>query len=98
MPDEIGRSRLKLSTQLGLFSGHIFFGTLAFIILALPAVILSMSANYLRSSAPGAEFIVFMLVGLHYLLFVLDVAVFVAYISVQVYAAAIELIRYVKSL
>jgi hypothetical protein len=56
-----------------------------------------MLANYL-SSAPGAEFIVLMLVGLHYLLFVLDVAVFLAYISVELYAATKELIRYVKSL
>jgi hypothetical protein len=38
-----------------------------------------------------------MLVGLHYLLFVLDVAVFLAYISVELYAATKELIRYVKS-
>jgi hypothetical protein len=97
MPEEIGRSPLKLSTQLGLFSGHIFFGTFALIILGLPAVSLSMLANYLRS-ASGAEFIVFMLVGLHYLLFVLDVAVFLAYISVELYAATKELIRYVKSL
>jgi hypothetical protein len=96
MPEEIGRSPLKLSTQLGLFSGHVFFGTFALIILV-PAVSLSMLANYLRS-APGAEFIVFMLVGLHYLLFVLDVAVFLAYISVELYAATKELIRYVKSL
>jgi hypothetical protein len=42
-----------LSTQLGRFSGHIFFGTFALIILGLPAVSLSMLANYLRS-APGA--------------------------------------------
>jgi hypothetical protein len=97
MPEEIGRSPLKLSTQLGLFSGHIFFGTFAFIILACPAVILSMMASYLRS-ATGVEFIVSVLVGLHYLLFGLDVVVFVAYIFVQLYAAAIELIRYVKSL
>jgi hypothetical protein len=62
MPEEIGPP-LKLSTQLGLFSGHIFFGTFALIILGLPAVSLSMLANYLHS-APGAEFIVLMLVGL----------------------------------
>jgi hypothetical protein len=95
MPEEIGRSRLK--SQLGLFAGHIFFGTFALIILALPALILSMTAVYLRT-VHGAEFIVFMLVGLHYFLFCVDVIVFVAYILVQLYAVARELIRYVKSL
>jgi hypothetical protein len=95
MPEEIGRSRLK--SQLGLFAGHIFFGTFALIILAVPALILSMMAVYL-GSIHGTEFLVFMLVGLHYFLFFVDVMVFVAYILIQLYAIARELIRYVKSL
>jgi hypothetical protein len=42
-----GAERPKLSSLIGHFVGHVFLGTVAFIALAIPAILLSIAAHYL---------------------------------------------------
>jgi hypothetical protein len=88
--------RPKLSTLVGHFVGHLCLGTVGFVTLAIPPIILSWAAYYLDETHVSAA-VIDVLLGVHYFLLGVDVLVFVAYISLSVYDAARELILYVKS-
>jgi hypothetical protein len=92
-----GSGHPKLSTLIGHFVGHVALGTLGFIALAIPAVLLSMAAHYLTETG-ASVFVIDVLLGIHYFLLVVDTVMFTAYISVTIYDAARELTRYVKGL
>jgi hypothetical protein len=92
-----GAGRPKLSSLIGHFVGHVFLGTVAFVALAIPAVLLSIAAHYL-SEIPVSVLVINILLGLHYFLLVIDALTFVAYILVSVYDAGKQLVRYVKGL
>lgn len=79
------------------FAGHVFFGTLGFIILAIPAITLSLLAHYLEDTFISI-IVIWILISLHYFIFIVDAAMFVAYITVSIYAAARELRRHVRRL
>ncbi len=89
--------RPKMSSLLGHFVGHVFLGTVGFIALAIPPILLSLAVYYLKETYVS-ETVISVLLGLHYFLLGVDALVFVAYILVSLYDAAKELIRYVKSL
>lgn len=90
-------SQRHLSTLIGRFAGHVFLGVAGFLVLAIPAVILSLAAYYLDQTGVS-RFIIVGLLIVHYFIFVVDAIMFVAYIAVSMYAAAVELVDYVKGL
>jgi hypothetical protein len=85
----------QLFAQIGRFAGHVFCGTVGFVILALPAITLSLAAHYLAQTFVS-EGVILVLLWLHYFLLGVDALMFVAYILVSIYAAVIELIRFVR--
>lgn len=87
----------KFSTLIGHFVGHVCLGSVGFIVLAIPAILFSLAAHYL-DQLPVSPIIVNVFLGIHYVLLIIDTGMFAAYISVSVYDAARELIRYVKGL
>jgi hypothetical protein len=87
----------KLSVLIGHFVGHVCLGTVGFIALAIPAIVLSIAAHYLKAT-PVSQFVVDVLLWVHYSLLVVDTLMFAAYILVSIYDAAKELVRYVKGL
>jgi hypothetical protein len=94
---ENGAGQPKLSHLIGHFVGHVALGTLGFVVLAIPAVCLSVAAHYL-AEVPVSPFVIEILLGVHYSLLVIDTAMFAAYILVSIYGAAKELLRYAKGL
>lgn len=97
MHDDGGPARPRLSTLIGNFVGHVALGTLGFVALAVPAVLLSIAAHY----APEfhvSKFVINVLLGIHYSLLVIDTGMFAAYMLVSIYHALKELYRYVKGL
>jgi hypothetical protein len=72
-------------------------GTVGFVALAIPAVLLSIAAHYL-TLLPVSPVVVEVLLGVHYSLLAVDTLMFAAYILVSIYGAAKELIHYVKGL
>jgi hypothetical protein len=89
--------RPKPSNLTGHFVGHVLFGAVGFVALAIPAVLFSIAAHYL-ATLPVSTLIINVLIGAHYVLFAIDIAYFGTYIIISVYGAAKELIRYAKSL
>jgi hypothetical protein len=87
----------KLSRLIGHFVGHVVLGTVGFVALAIPAVLLSAAAHYL-DMLPVSRIVVEVLLWVHYSLLVVDTGMFAAYILVSIYGAAKELIRYVMGL
>ena len=92
-----GPGRPKLSSLIGHFVGHVALGTLGFVALAIPAIILSIAAHYLAET-PVSTFVINVLLFIHYSLLVIDTVMFAAYVLVSIYDAVKELIRYVKGL
>ena len=97
MQGDNGPEAPRLSALIGHFVGHIWLGTLGFVALAIPAILLSLAAHYLEQTAVSA-FVIDVLLGIHYSLLVIDTVMFAAYIVVSIYHAATELVRYVKGL
>jgi hypothetical protein len=94
---ENGAGQPKLSYLIGHFVGHVALGTLGFIVLAIPAVCLSIAAHYL-AEVPVSQFVIEVLLLVHYSLLIIDTMMFAAYILVSIYGAAKELLRYVRGL
>jgi hypothetical protein len=92
-----GAGQPKLSHLIGHFVGHVALGTLGFVVLAIPAVCLSIAAHYL-AEVPVSRFVIEVLLWVHYSLLVIDTIMFAAYILVSTYGAAKELFRYVRGL
>lgn len=90
--------RPTMSSLVGHFVGHVFLGTVGFVVLAIPPILLSIAAYSLKETTHVSETVFSVLVDVHYFLLGVDTLVFVAYILVSMYGAAIELCRYVKSL
>jgi hypothetical protein len=97
MQDDPGSERPKLSTLLGRFAGHVVIGTGGFVILAVPAILLSLAAHHLRETAVS-EIVIWVLLAVHYFLLAVDALVFVAYILISLYSAGVALVRYVRDL
>jgi hypothetical protein len=89
--------RPKLSTLIGHFVGHVCLGAVGFLVLAVPAILFSLAAHYLEQ-IPVSAVVIHVFLWIHYSLLIVDALMFVAYILVSLYAAAKELIRYVKGL
>jgi hypothetical protein len=94
---ESGAGQPKLSHLIGHFVGHVALGMLGFIVLAIPAVCLSIAAHYL-AEAPVSRFVIEVLLWVHYSLLIVDTVMFAAYILVSIYGATKELIRYARGL
>jgi hypothetical protein len=91
------QARPKPSSLIFYFVGHVWLGAIGFIALAIPAVFLSISAHYLEIF-PVSPFVVDVLLGIHYLLLVVDATYFVYYIMVSTYDALRKLTRYMRGL
>lgn len=96
MQTEGGPEQPKLATLIGHFVGHVCLGTVGFVALAIPAILLSLAAHYLEQT-PVSLFVIDVLLGIHYFLLSVDSVVFAAYILVSIYEAAKELLRFVGS-
>jgi hypothetical protein len=96
MQSSQGTTRLSLSTVVGHFTGHVLIGTIGFVMLAIPAIALSLMANYLAEMAI-APIVTKIFIGLHYFLLIIDSIVFIAYMVVSLYYAAVELIALMKA-
>jgi hypothetical protein len=90
-------NRSSPSRLISHFVVHVWLITGGFVALAIPAILLSLAAHYLKR-LPVAPLVVNVLYGIHYLLFGLDTVMFGAYLAASSLSAVRELAHYVKSL
>jgi hypothetical protein len=76
----------SLARLIGHFVGHVCLGTVGFVALAIPAILLSLAAHYFEQT-PVSIFVINILLTVHYSLLVIDTGMFAAYILVSIYSA-----------
>lgn len=90
--------RMGLSSLIGDFLGHVLAGTAGFIGLGIPAVLLSWVTHYVEGMTPiVSEYVVYVLVGVHFMLLGLDAFMFSVCMLVSVFIGARNLVRYVRA-